>query len=78
MKSMTCKQLGGACEKIFTASSFEQIAQLSKAHGTEMFQVKDEAHMKAMNEMMALMQTPNAMQEWMDSKRKEFEALPDN
>ena len=27
MKTMTCKQLGGACDIEFTANSFEEIAQ---------------------------------------------------
>jgi hypothetical protein len=38
MKTMTCKQLGGACDKEFYANSFEEMADLSKKHGMEMFQ----------------------------------------
>lgn len=76
MKTMTCKQLGGACEKAFHANSFEEIAKLSKQHGMEMFQKGDEAHLKAMDKMKQLMSNPKAMQEWMDKKRKEFDALP--
>jgi len=34
---MTCKQLGGACDKEFHANSFEEMADLSKKHGMEMF-----------------------------------------
>jgi hypothetical protein len=75
---MTCKQLGGACDKEFYASSFEEIAELSKKHGMEMFQKGDEAHLKAMNEMMSLMKNPDAMKVWFDSKRKEFDALPED
>jgi hypothetical protein len=44
----------------------------------EMFQKGDEAHLKAMKEMQALLQTPDAMKEWMEDKKREFEALPDN
>ncbi len=73
---MTCKQLGGACNKKFQASTFEEIAEMSKQHGMEMYQKGDEAHLKAMNEMQQLMQNPKAMQEWMNAKRKEFEELP--
>lgn len=40
-----------------------------------MYQKGDEAHIKAMNEMMELMKNPTAMQEWFEQKRKEFEAL---
>jgi len=72
---MTCKQLGGACDKKFTAASFEEIAAMSKEHGKEMFQAGDAAHLEAMNAMRELMHTPNAMQEWFEAKRKEFDAL---
>lgn len=73
---MTCKQLGGACDLAFHAETFEDMAEQSKKHGMEMFQKKDEAHMQAMGEMQKLMQSPEKMQEWFESKRKEFEALP--
>lgn len=78
MKTMTCKQLGGACEKEFHANTFEEMAQMSKKHGMDMFQSGDGAHLQAMNKMQELMKTPEAMQEWFSSKRKEFDALPDN
>ena len=72
---MTCNQLGGACEKEFHASSFEEMAEQSKKHGMEMFQKGDEAHLQAMNKMKESMKTPDAMKEWFEKKRKEFEAL---
>jgi hypothetical protein len=78
MKTMTCKQLGGACDMEFHAENFESMADQSKKHGMEMFQAGDAAHLKAMNEMQALMQAPEAMGEWFAAKRTEFDALPDN
>jgi len=45
MKKMTCNQLGGACDKAFRANSFDEIAEMSKQHGMEMFQKKDAAHL---------------------------------
>ena len=77
MKTMTCKQLGGACDKEFHATTFEEMAEMSKKHGTEMHEKGDEAHIKVMKEMMELMKDPKAMQEWMESKQKEFDALPE-
>ena len=38
MKTLTCKQLDGACDKEFNANTFEKIAEMSKKHGMEMFQ----------------------------------------
>ncbi|QCX37193.1 DUF1059 domain-containing protein [Aureibaculum algae] len=77
MKTMTCKQLGGACEKEFNANTFDEIGEMSKAHAMEMFQRGDKPHLKAMNEMSELMKSPNAMNAWFNKKRKEFDALPD-
>ncbi len=76
MKKMTCKQLGGACDIEFKAETFEEIAELSKKHGMEMFQKKDAAHLEAMSAMKSLMESPEAMQAWFKTKRQEFEALP--
>ena len=77
MKTMTCKQLGGVCDKEFHANSFEEMATLSKQHAMEMFQKGDEPHLKAMNEMQKLMQSPSDMKAWMDTKQKEFNSMPD-
>jgi hypothetical protein len=78
MKTMTCKQLGGACDKEFHAGTFDEMAGMSKKHGMEMFQTGDADHLKAMNEMMELMKLPESMKEWFENKRKEFNALPED
>jgi len=78
MKSMTCKQLGGACDKVFQGDTFEQVAEMSQKHGMEMFQAKDEDHMKAMDEMRELMKSPDKMQIWFVDKKQEFDNLPED
>jgi hypothetical protein len=75
---MTCLQLGGACETTFSAATFEEIAELSKQHGMEMFQKQDAAHLKAMGKMQQLMQSPEAMQQWFKDKRTEFTNLSED
>ena len=75
---MTCKQLGGACDKEFQAKTFEEMAEMGKKHGMEMYEKGDEGHIKVMKEMKELMNDPEAMKEWMESKQKEFDALPEN
>ncbi len=77
MKSMTCRDLGGACDLVFQAETFEEIAAMSKAHGTEMFAKKDAEHLEAMQAMRELMKTPQAMKEWFMGRKAAFEALPD-
>lgn len=72
---MTCKQLRGACDMEFQANTFEEMAEMSKKHGMEMFQSGDAAHLEAMGAMKELMQSPEAMQAWFADKKDEFDAL---
>ena len=78
MKTMTCNQLAGACDKEFHAETFDEMAQMSQQHGTEMFQKNDADHMKAMDAMREKMQDSKTMQEWMGKKREEFDMLPED
>lgn len=78
MKTMTCKQLGGACDKAFSAETFDEIIELSKAHGLEMFQTMDALHLEAMQRVTEMMQDPQKMQAWIELKRQEFAALPED
>ena len=77
MRAMNCKQLGGACDKIFRAQTFEEIAELSKKHGMEMYQKGDKPHLDAMSKMQELMKSPEAMKKWYENKKREFEGLPE-
>lgn len=78
MKTMNCKQLGGACGQEFHADSFEEMAEMSKQHGMEMFKKKDEAHLLAMSEMQSLSKDPEAMKDWYEKKKKEFAGLAED
>ncbi|MBC7851472.1 MAG: DUF1059 domain-containing protein [Chitinophagaceae bacterium] len=77
MKTMSCLELGGACDVQFRGNSFDELAPQSKKHGIEMVQKGDPAHLEAMNKMQGLMSTPDQVNEWMNQKRKKFDALPD-
>jgi hypothetical protein len=78
MKTMTCKQLGGACDKEFHANTFAEMAELSQQHGRDMFEKGDPEHIKMMQEMMEIMKNPKAMNEWIENKKKEYDALPED
>jgi len=54
------------------------MAELSKQHAMEMIQKQDVAHLEAMRKMQELMQNPDAMNKWFESKRKEFDSLPES
>ena len=78
MKTMTCKELGGACNQTFSANTFDEIAMMVSKHAREMVQQGDVAHTNAMNEMRNSMTSPEAMNAWMDEKRNAFNALPND
>ncbi len=77
---MTCKQLGGPCEKEFHANTLEEMVEKSKSHGMEMYQKGDEGHIVVMNQVKEQMksQSPDDMKAWFENKRKEFDALPED
>ena len=75
MKTMTCKQMGGACDLAFHANTFGEMIRQSQQHGMEMAKVQEAAHLEAMSKMKELMQTPEAMEAWQDTLRQEFDRL---
>ncbi len=78
MKTMTCKQLGGPCDKEFHANTFEEMAEMSKKHGMEMYKEGEKEHIKVMNKMRENMNDPDAMKNYMESKQKDFDSLPED
>ena len=78
MKKVTCKELGGACDVEFYAETFEEIAEMSKKHGSEMFKKGDQDHLDAMHEMQNRMKSSEDMKAWFDKKRSEFLKLPES
>ncbi|GFZ81014.1 hypothetical protein GCM10011403_25140 [Pseudohongiella nitratireducens] len=78
MKTMTCEQLGGACDAEFQAETFDEIAQKAQQHGMEMLEIQDPGHLEAMQRIQVLMQDPQAMNNWYEGKQKEFENLPED
>jgi predicted small metal-binding protein len=78
MKTMTCKQLGGACNQAFSANTFDEIAMMVSKHAREMVQQGDAPHIEAMNDMRNAMTSPEAINTWMDEKRQAFNSLPND
>lgn len=75
MKTMTCRELGGACDKTFTANTFDEIGQLSKEHAKEMFDKRDLPHLEALKQMNEMMKAQNTFIQWLKSKKETFENL---
>jgi hypothetical protein len=78
MKTMTCQQLGGACEEKFSAATFDEVLTLSRLHEVEMLKKGDDAHRDAMHKMKKLIKSLESMNMWMQSKRKEFDKLSED
>ena len=78
MKTMTCTQLGGACDYKITGETFEEMAQKAQEHGMEMAAAKDSAHLVAMGRMKELMSNPETLQKWMDGRKAAFDSLPED
>ncbi len=77
MKRLSCKQLGGACDMDFEASSFEDIANKSRLHAMEMIEQNDQEHIDAVHRMRSLMEDVFQMQKWYREKRNLFLSSPD-
>lgn len=78
MKTMTCRELGGACDEEFHAETFQEMAELSQNHGMAMAEKGDKEHIAVMEEMRTGMSDPKAMKEWTEEREEEFNALPDD
>ena len=76
MKTLTCRQLAGACDMEFSADTFDEIGEMSKKHAMEMVEKGDASHKEKMDEMMKMMKEGTA-EKWYEDKRKEFESIPD-
>lgn len=75
MKTLTCRDLGGACDENIAGATFEEIGQKCRAHVMEAVKRGDAAHKAAMNKMMSA--TPSEQAAMMVKYRKKFDAAPD-
>lgn len=78
MKTMTCRQLAGACDKEFHANEFSEIAAMSRNHAMEMVVKGDGPHIEKMEEMMELMKKPEDVNAWFAKIERDFYSLPDD
>lgn len=62
----------------FHANTFEEIEEMSKKHGMEMFQKGDKPHLEAMMKIKALMKSPEDIKAWAEGRRRTFDALSHN
>lgn len=78
MKTMTCRELGGACDETFSANTFDEIGELSREHAKEMFDKRDLPHLEAIKQMGELMKDNNSFIQWLHGKKEAFNNLPND
>lgn len=73
MKSLSCKQMGGACDFEIKAETFEEAVEQSKAHGMQM--MTDADHMQVMQKVMAM--SKEEQQKLFDDAKALWEQAPE-
>jgi hypothetical protein len=78
MKTMTCRQMGGACDAQFQGQTADDVIRADDSHLKEMVAGGDAAHQGALKRMQARWKNPVAGMRWYLNTRKAFAALPDD
>ena len=78
MKTMTCRQMGGPCDKAMQAESADEMMGKGAAHVNEMAGQGDTAHQGPKQMMEEMQQNPESdeAKAWGEKFHTEFEALP--
>jgi hypothetical protein len=78
MKSMTCNQMGGPCDKSFQGKTADEVIKAQDAHLKEMVANADEAHQAAAKQMQARWKNPIKGMGWYLQTKKDFAALAED
>jgi predicted small metal-binding protein len=76
MKTMTCKQLGGACDLQLSGDSADDVIKAQDKHLNEIVAAGDEAHEGALKEMKNRWKHPISGMGWYRKAKRDFAALP--
>jgi hypothetical protein len=78
MKTMTCRQMGGACDAPFHGQTADEVIKAEDSHLKEMVAGGDEAHKSALKSMQGRWKNPVSGMRWYMNTRKAFAALPED
>ena len=78
MKTMTCKQLGGACDLALRGETADEVIKAQDQHLKEAVAGGDEAHEAALNDMRARWKHPIKGMGWYRKTKRDFAELPDD
>ncbi len=74
MKTMTCSQLGGACDLALSGETADEVIKLQDAHLREVVAGGDEAHKPALDQMKARWKHPIKGMGWYKAVKRDFAA----
>ncbi len=78
MKTMTCEQLGGACELALTGTTADEVILAQDKHLKEIVAAGDTGHATALQQMKGRWKRPIAGMGWYRQVKRDFAALPDS
>ncbi len=78
MKTMTCSQLGGACDFQLHGETADEVIKLQDKHLNDMVAGGDGAHEGALKEMKGRWKHPVSGMKWYKKTKREFAALPED
>jgi hypothetical protein len=76
MKTMTCRQLGGACERALLGSDANEIIHAQDRHLREVVAAGDSDHEPALRDMKGRWRRPVSGLKWYRRVQRDFAALP--
>jgi predicted small metal-binding protein len=74
MKTMTCRELGGACDLELRGATADEVIKLQDKHLNEVVADGDAAHQEALSQMKARWKRPVSGMKWYRSTKREFAA----
>jgi hypothetical protein len=78
MKTMTCTQLGGACELPHRGATADEVIKLQDKHLRAIVAEGDHAHRDALDQMKGRWKRPIKGMGWYRSVKRDFAALPND
>ncbi len=78
MKTMTCRQLGGACDLPLHGESADEVIKAQDKHLKEVVAAGDDAHKSALNDMKGRWKNPVKGMGWYKNTKRAFAALPED
>jgi predicted small metal-binding protein len=77
MKTMTCRELGGACDLEHSGETADEVIKAQDRHLKEAEKAGDATHQQARDSMKARWRHPKKSMGWYTDMKKTFARLPD-